>query len=64
MLAMPLRTLYGVGQVLGAGQFLCNMTDVSSSLRIELVTCIEITMHISCMMLILEQLDCWSRGSF
>ena len=38
LLVMPLRTLYGVGRVFGAGRFLCNMTSVSSSLQIELVS--------------------------
>lgn len=38
LLVMPLRTLQGVGRVFGAGRFLCNMTGVSSSLQIELVS--------------------------
>jgi hydroxyacylglutathione hydrolase len=37
LLVMPLRTLYGVSHVFCAGRFLCNMTNVSSSLQIELV---------------------------
>jgi len=41
LLVMPLRTLYGVGRVFGAGRFLCNMTSVSSSLQIELVPCLR-----------------------
>lgn len=38
LLVMPLRTLHGVGRMFGAGRFLCNMTSVSSSLQIELVS--------------------------
>ncbi|XP_066374258.1 hydroxyacylglutathione hydrolase 1, mitochondrial-like [Miscanthus floridulus] len=41
LLVMPLRTLYGVGRVFGAGRFLCNMTSVLSSLQIELVPCLR-----------------------
>jgi hypothetical protein len=38
LLVMPLRTLYGLGCVFGAGWFLYNMTSVSPSLQIEFVS--------------------------
>jgi hypothetical protein len=38
LLVMPLRTLYGVGCVFGAGWFLYNMNSISPSLQIEFVS--------------------------
>ena len=48
LLVMPLRTLHGVWRVFGAGRFLCNMTSVSSSLQIELVSAPMRTQQMSC----------------
>jgi hydroxyacylglutathione hydrolase len=41
LLVMPLRTLHGVGRMFGAARYLCNMTSVSSSLQIELVSALK-----------------------
>lgn len=38
LLLRPLRTLHGVGNLFGAARSLCNITNVASSLQIELVS--------------------------
>lgn len=42
LLVMPLRTIHGVGRMFGAARYLCNMTSVSSSLQIELVSALKL----------------------
>lgn len=37
LLVRPIRTLYGASQLLGSGRLFCNITNVASSLQIELV---------------------------
>lgn len=38
LLLRPLRTLHGVGNLFGAARSMCNITNVASSLQIELVS--------------------------
>ncbi|XP_020085875.1 probable hydroxyacylglutathione hydrolase 2, chloroplastic [Ananas comosus] len=41
LLLRPLRTLHGVGNLFGAARSMCNITNVASSLQIELVPCLQ-----------------------